>query len=429
LKTYPIGRIAVSAPLIALLLLVGCAAKPVPMAVEADAFQSIIETLSAPQMEGRDAGTDGLVLARTFLVDRLIAAGLEPAFVIDGEPSYTQPFELKIGTDEDGGDVMAPVHNVGAVLPGSGDLAGQVVVVGGHYDHIGYGHIGSRAPDQEGEIHPGADDNASGTAGVILLADYFANQAAAATTNATAEPRRTVLFTCFSGEERGLRGSRYMTAHPEQWAFDNEQVVAMINMDMIGRLRDGDLYLFGDESGEQWRSWVNRANRRVGLDLQWGVRAPGGSDHSPFIASGVPSVFLNTWLHEDYHRPSDTADKINAQGGAQVLTLAALVIDEVATTRDRLDYTEPVRRPRPSLGVAVGNDERGVFLRSVVDDGPMQQAGALADDVILSIDDRPIATIYDFNRFILSADPGDEAEFELLRAGQPVELTIRLGER
>lgn len=401
----------------------GCASRSEPLS--AKAFQSVIEIFCAPEMQGRDAGTKGLELARDEMVSRFKALGLQPAFVIDGKPSYTQPFTLRIGRDAEGEPIEATVYNVGGLLPGSGSLAEQVVVVGAHYDHVGYGNIGSRAKDQRGTIHPGADDNASGTAGVLLLAEH-----AVTSRISTRVDRRAIMFTGFAGEERGLHGSRYMTRNPEQWAFKKDYVAGMINMDMIGRLRNNELYVFTDATGDRWRQWINDANATVGLDLQWDVRPPGGSDHSLFIAIGIPSIFLNTWLHDDYHTPRDTPDKINARGGAKILALVANLLNQTATSQDRLTFVPPKPRPpHPFLGAMLGEHERGTLVQSLSEKGPLEKAGFKEGDILLTIADRPARTSGQVRNYLARAQPGDEVAVVFLRDGEQMTLTVRLGVR
>lgn len=410
--------------------LVGCGSRgivkdPVYTGLNAASFQRIIEDLCDPQMQGRDAGTEGIDLARDYLVERFERAGLEPGFVIDGKPSYVQPFEIRVGLDADQKVINATIENVGAVLPGVGELADEVVVIGGHYDHVGFGDIGSRDKSRKGEIHVGADDNASGTAGVVLLARYFAlmDQADPDT------PRRTILFTGFAGEERGLLGSRYMTKHPEQWPFELGQVVGMINMDMVGRLRGDELYVFTDQTGKQWRDWTEQANEPVGLKLQWDVRPPGGSDHTLFINVGVPAVFFNTWLHPDYHTPDDTPDKINAAGGEKILEMVANLLNKAATEPERLVFVEPVPMPRPFLGAELVEPAKGQLVKSLADDGPMQKAGVKPGDLLTAIDGNPITSRSDLRMHLLKAKPGQVVVLSLIRDNKEIEIKVELGNR
>ena len=406
---------------------VGCAPKPYKPgpALNASAFMQVVETLTAPEMQGRDAGGEGIDLARDFMVDRFKSIGLEPAFVIDGEPSFTQPLTLRTGKDDQDNVIEASVENVGALLPGSGSLKDQVIVIGGHYDHIGYGHYGSRSPEHKGHLHPGADDNASGTAGVLLLAKHFAMQH-----HNDGRPRRTIFFTGFAAEERGLIGSRFMVRNPDQWAFDAKQVSGMINLDMIGRLRGDDLYIFTDTTGKQWRDWIKDANEDVGLDLKWDVRPPGGSDHSMFISVGIPAVFFNTWLHDDYHTPRDTADKINGEGGAAVVQVVANLVERAVTDPERIAFVAPKpRAPRPYLGVMLGSAETGVLMQDILEDGPLDKGGAKNGDVLLSIDGKAMNSPGDVRAFLAKAKAGTEVKVQIKRGEETMDLTVLLGIR
>lgn len=423
-------RLPVLPLLFSLLLLglfVGCQAKPYTPgpAINPSAFMQVVQTLTHPDMEGRDAGTKGIDLARDFIVDRFKSLGLEPAFVIDGKPSFTQPLMVRTGRDEQGEPIKSPVENVGALLPGQGALANEVIVIGAHYDHIGYGHYASRDPNGAGHLHPGADDNASGTAGVLLLARHFAMQK-----RLDGLPRRTIFFTGFAAEERGLIGSSYMVNHPDQWVFDHEQISGMINMDMIGRLREQELYIFTDATGKQWRPWINTANEAIGLDIQWDVGPPGGSDHIVFIRAGIPAVFFNTWLHEDLHTPRDTADKINGRGGARVVQVVANLLEQSIQSPERITFVAPKPGPpRAYLGAMLSRTEDGVAIDDVAEDGPMDKAGVMAGDVLLMIDGQAMKNPGDVRGFLGKAKAGTEAKLTIKRGEEMLELTITLGLR
>lgn len=388
-------------------------------------FLRTVVTLCDAEMEGRDAGSAGIDQARDFLIERFRRAGLKPGFVIEGRPSYAQPFEVQIGKASDGKPIMATVENVGAILPGVGDLAEEVVVVGAHYDHVGYGRVGLRAKENRGVLHPGADDNASGTAAVVLIARQFAEQVV----EEPDMPRRTILFTCFAGEERGLRGSRYMTAHPEQWPFEPRQVSGMLNMDMVGRVRNGEIYLFTDQTGKQWRDWTNEANETVGLSLQWDVHAPGGSDHIPFIKIGIPAIFFNSWLHADYHTPRDTPDKVNILDAVRVAKLVAALTKRAASDPQRLAFAELKPRPRPHLGAKLANSEDGVKIQKVAEQSPMRNAGVKDGDILVSIDGMRLTSTSEVRLFLLKKNLGDQMQVELRRGEETLHLTVKLGVR
>lgn len=226
---------------------------------------------------------------------------------------------------------VAKVANVGGYVPGHGKLADQVVIVGAHYDHLGHGEIGSRSRNRV--VHPGADDNASGTAGVLTLArrwqTFVRNDARGF---AGPRPRRAVLFVLFTAEERGLLGSRYMTQHDDELpiSLSLDRTVAMLNLDMIGRLRGDTLYVFGTGSGREWDALLEEANRPPGLEFSRIAAGVGASDHTMFYLRKIPVLHFFTGLHNDYHRPSDTADKVNVDGAVRVLDLVEALLHRVA---------------------------------------------------------------------------------------------------
>ncbi len=392
----------------------------------AEVFKEIVATLCEDVMEGRDAGTRGIDIARDYLVYQYAKAGLEPGFVVDGRWSYTQEFQLAIGRDAEGNVINAPISNIGGILPGVGELAGEVVIIGAHYDHIGYGDIGSRAPARRGEIHPGADDNASGTAGLVILARRLANYARAHPDT----PRRTILFTSFAGEERGLHGSRFETENAESWPFDIEDISGMINMDMIGRLRER-LIVYTAETGEQWADWINQANTDNGSPIVVSMEtdAPGGSDHTSFIRVGVPAVFFFTGLHAEYHTPDDTPEKLNNEGAAQVLELVGDVLIRTATDPEKVTFVTPPLRP--FMGVRPGDaaEGGGLVISRVFGNSPAATAGMESGDVLLRFGDRAIDSPRDLSVALRESEAGQEVVLLVLRDGEEVELTIELGGR
>lgn len=238
-----------------------------------------------------------------------------------------------------------PAHNVVAVLPGKGSLADRFVFVGAHYDHLGFGEFGSLAnrgrradrdkadkPDPERQIHPGADDNASGAAGVMLLAQRFARWAKQQPDSDTpGNARRSTVFVTFSGEERGLLGSKHLVAHFADLGIERDAVDAMVNFDMIGRLRDSRLEVHALETSKDWRKLLDDANREAGLSIVPQFDSPGLTDSHNFKLAKIPAIHFYTGMHSDYHRPSDTADKINALGAIRVLDLAESLIRRLAT--------------------------------------------------------------------------------------------------
>ena len=228
--------------------------------------------------------------------------------------SRSQSVEVRENVDVE--RVVKTVHNVVGYLPGETD---EYLIIGAHYDHLGLGGQFSLAPSLAGTVHPGADDNASGTAGVIELAQHF---------SALPKPKRGILFMTFAGEELGLLGSGYYANHPE---LPLDKAVTMINMDMIGRVRDGKLYVGGAGTGTTLRKDLDARHAPFSaLHVDYSDNSGyGSSDHTSFTAKQVPVLFFFSGLHGDYHKPSDTWDKIDANAAVEVLQLVADVADRI----------------------------------------------------------------------------------------------------
>lgn len=233
--------------------------------------------------------------------------------------AFAGDLSVELRTDVDAETRIA--SNVIAWLPG---YTSEYVIVGAHYDHLGLGEQYSLAANTTGVIHPGADDNASGTSGVLAVARLLAEQPKA---------RRGVLFVTFAGEEIGLLGSTWLTSHP---VLPLRDAIAMLNMDMIGRLRDNTLTVGGTQSGEGLRATVEAAAKRFPLVLQMdGQALYGSSDHTAFTSHGVPALFFFTGLHADYHRPADTVEKVDARNTALVTDLVAAVTAFLTASPER----------------------------------------------------------------------------------------------
>ncbi len=333
----------------------------------------------------------------------------------------------------------AMVHNVAGVLRGRGALADEVVVVGAHYDHLGYGEIGSLAKGQDkGRIHPGADDNASGVAAVVLLAERFISLQRPADAGG---PRRTLLFIAFSGEERGLLGSSYTLNNLDQLGVEQEQIVAMVNFDMIGRMRGRKLYAMGLGTGDGFEQLLDRANEPLGLNLRNDAQSFGGSDHASFQFREVPAVHLFTGSHSDYHRPSDTVDKVNAEGGVLAVALAERVIEMLDTQPERMAFVAPpggashgaVHGSGAYLGVmpdysSLDGDE-GCMLAGTVPNGPAKAAGLQSGDTILTWNGKPVRNVRGLMTRLGEDKPGDEVVLQVRRDGKLIKLTVTLGRR
>jgi hypothetical protein len=326
--------------------------------------------------------------------------------------------EVSLGVDLLAVDVRTA--NVIGVVPGRDPArAAEAVVVGAHYDHLGR---------SDGTVYPGADDNASGTAVVLELARALATAGGAP---------RTLVFALFSGEEMGLRGSRHYVGNP---TVPIERTVAMINLDMVGRLGDRPLNVGGVGTGSGLETAVEDAGRQLGTALA-DREAPGGaSDHAPFYGAGVPVLFFHTGAHPDYHRATDTADKIDADGLARVAAVSARVIEDVAG-RARPTYVAlppPARSPgAPAprgvafLGVSPARAglSDGVWLGTVVPDSAAARAGMREGDIIVRLGEVPVRSFEELRAALRVRRPGDPVQVVYLRDGEDRTVQAVLGER
>jgi len=247
-----------------------------------------------------------------------------------------QPAILPLGNGQLCGDVqLATAHtdvaNVGAILPGSGTLGEQVVTVGAHYDHLGYGEFGKSTATST--IHPGADDNASGVGGMLLLARRLV--ARYSRTNAD---RRTILFVAFTAEERGMLGSKYLVQNLRDADLTADRIVAMINLDMIGRVRKKQLYVLGVGSARRWQQIIRPAIRNAGLRIRTDRSAIGPSDQASFVEHNIPAIHFYSGMHDDHHRRTDTADKINVPDAIAVVDGIDTVIQALCTDPQPLKF-------------------------------------------------------------------------------------------
>ena len=319
----------------------------------------------------------------------------------------------------------ATAANVLALLPGSDPAVGhEVVVVGAHYDHLGWGGPGrnSLAPDVRA-IHNGADDNASGTAGLLEIARLLAAR----------PPARAVLFAAFSGEERGLLGSSHLVQHlpvPREW------LVGMLNLDMIGRPKKGPgLTLGGFGTAKEWPELVGRLNANRRLKIATNKGGFGASDHSSFYAADVPVLFFFTGAHEDYHRPSDDTGKIAFPAMATVVQFAADTTRTIADLPERPTFQKVADegvgerrgfKVRTGVIPEYGWEGQGVMLSGVRGGSPADKAGIQAGDVIVRFGARDTRNIYDYMYALGDHKPGEEVVVTVKRGKETVELKVTL---
>lgn len=325
-------------------------------------------------------------------------------------------------------------RNVIGVLPGRGPLADQTVVIGAHYDHVGMGGPGSLAPGTVA-IHHGADDNASGTSVMLASVDRITQMLA------TSESHRRVVFIAFTGEERGLLGSQYYVKNPR---FPLESTVAMINLDMVGRLRDNDLTVYGTGTSPGFDEQIERLNRQTGFSLFKVASGYGPSDHQSFYERKIPVLFFFTGLHADYHRPSDTADKINFSGMARITDLTSSLAHELATAAAPPAYATTDRdvkirqQTRAYLGVTLreGASADGqavipdsVFVTGISPNSPAEAAGVRVGDRLLKLDDVEVRQVAEVIEMVSLREADVPLRLKLERAGEQLELTAILKNR
>jgi hypothetical protein len=359
---------------------------------------------------------------------------IEAAIDKDLHPqSFALPTTLHLEVDIDIRREVKTVHNVGAYLPGE---TSEYVIVGAHYDHLGLGEQFSMAPSLAGTVHPGADDNASGTAGVMELAHWFSE-----------EPKhaRGILFLTFAGEELGLLGSNYYANHP---LLPLQQAVAMINMDMIGRVRDRKVYVGGVGTGTTFAELLKEVGPRHDFETDVTERTGyGSSDHTSFTAKQVPVLFFFSGLHADYHKPSDTWDKIDAPSAVRLLGLVADVMDHLRDAPGRPEFvrvaeTQPPPDPAsPHTGKVSGYGPdfgsipdftelpNGVRFADIRPGSPAAKAGLRAGDILTEFDGKRIQNLYDFTYALRAKRPGQEVLVKVLRGDQTIEAKVLLTER
>ncbi len=320
-------------------------------------------------------------------------------------------------------------RNVLALLPPSGPPErAEYVVIGAHYDHLGFGETGAmKRQGEEGKIHPGADDNASGSAAVLELAASFAEERKAK----PQEFRRGIIFALWSGEEIGLIGSSYFVEHPPV-ALSN--VAAYVNFDMAGRLRENKLSLQGVGSSNAWRRLIEKRNVAAGFNLALQEDPYLPTDVTAFYPKGVPVLNFFTGGHDDYHRPTDTADKLDYDGLERITKLARGLVVDLVKGEERPDYVKVQEREktasRETLRVFLGTipdyttEVVGVKLAGIRGGSPAEKAGLKAGDVIVEFGGQKVSNIYDYTYALDAAKIGEPVDIIVMRDGQRVKITV-----
>lgn len=340
-------------------------------------------------------------------------------------------FTLKLSVDVE--RKQATVKNVAAYLPGKTD---EYVVIGAHYDHLGLGDQSSLAPDKVGQVHHGADDNASGTAGLIELGRRFSAQE---------RGERGLLFLAFAGEEIGLLGSRHWVENPTKPLDD---AVAMLNMDMIGRISKNKVYVGGVGTAERFEPLVREAAKASSFEVDFSQSGYSASDHTSFTAKRIPVLFFFSGLHGDYHKPSDTWDKINSKQAVELLDIVAKIAVDLRQGDERPQFSQAAEESaNPHGGTAPsgsGGGGYGPYFGSIPDfaevpngvrfadirpDSPADKGGIQAGDILTGWNDRQIQNLYDFTYALRDSKVGEVVTVKLQRDGEPVEAKVTLEQR
>ena len=396
---------------------------------EAYTLLADVRYLASDELAGRSIGSAGADSAAEYIARRFAAAGLQPS-----SQGWFQQF--KVSRDA---PAVAQLHlgevtgrNVIGVLPGRDPaLRNEIVIVGAHYDHLGMGGAGSGAldPDVTNQVHNGADDNASGAAALIHIASRLALQ----------PPARTVVFIAFSGEELGLLGSAWYVKNP---LYPLSATLAMVNMDMVGRLKNRRLVIYGVETAREFPALLDSLNWYAGFDLKKQGDGYGPSDQSSFYSAKRPVLHVFTDLHEDYHRTSDDWNKINADGLTRVADYTGSIVRALADRTGPLTFVESAP-PNPHAG-AVATPGYGAYLGTIPDmtenpggvritgvraGSPAEKAGLFTGDILVRIGAMPIPDLQAMTDALRSHKAGDTVEIEYIRDGTRKTVSVTFGTR
>jgi len=315
-------------------------------------------------------------------------------------------------------------RNVCALLrAGAPDALDEVIVVGAHHDHLGRGAPGTlaRTPEERREIHNGADDNASGTTGLLEIARGLST--------CRGRLRRSVLFLTFTGEERGLLGSLHWVEHP---TLPLARVAAMVNMDMIGRLDGRKLFVGGVGTSPAFRPILEEGKVAAGLDVVYGDGGRAPSDNTSFYAKGIPVLFFFTGLHDDYHRPSDDIERIDLPAMAKVAWYASRTAFALANVADRPVFVRADRGgsgpPRVVLGISAGVDAAGVKIEGLAPGGAAEAAGLQPGDVIVAIGGEPTPDLGALGALLRKRQVGERTVVRVMREGAARDVEVTLGQ-
>ena len=396
----------------------------------AERMMGHITYLASEELEGRGLGYKGLEKAAHYIANSFKKAGLVPG----GDNSYFQSWEAEVGKEKR----KATMRNVIGVLPGKDpQFEGQSVILCAHYDHLGLGWPDVHKGD-EGKIHFGADDNASGVAVMLELAHVLGK---------SLKPERSIVFIAFTGEESGLLGSRYYVDKLKRESPDRlKKIMAVVNLDTVGRLKEGSkLMVIGGSSAREWRFIFMGIGYTVGIDTQLVTQELDASDQVNFIREGIPGIQLFSGPHTDYHRPTDTADKIEAAGLVKVAAVAKEAVVYLSERKEPMTVEGtaspskaggPVSTP-PSSGRRVRTGimpdfafpGKGMKIGAVSPGSPAAKAGLKKDDVIIKVGETEVSNLREYSDVLKSHKPGDTVPFVYLRESGEYSTRVTLTAR
>ena len=395
-----------------------------------DEMRQTVAYLASQELGGRYPGTAGDSLASAYIVDQLRSLKLKPVIKVKHEQGYYQDFNFTKHEQE------IKTHNILAVLPGKDKhLKHEYIVVGSHYDHLGMGGqgSGSRRPDTLA-VHPGADDNASGDAVVLQLAKYFKQKGSP----------RSIIFAFFGAEEQGLIGSKqfleWMKKEDAQrinLPADKKDIVAMVNLDMVGRMRDSAMSVSGTGTSSAFKAMVEQVAEQNQLNVSCTPDGYGPSDHASFVAAEIPVLFLTTGGHMEYHTPDDMPPTLNYDGLQQTLTFSEALIDRLASLPTTPDYisvpsSNTMKHAKFKVTLGLMPDVMGASripgLRAdiVVAGKPAHQAGIRSGDIIQEIDGKPVKNINEYMERLSELEPDTIIPVKVLRNEEMITFDVHL---
>ena len=394
-----------------------------------DDMRQAVEYLASQELGGRYPGTTGDTLASAYIVSRLRSLKLKPVIKGKKKAGYYHDFTY-------GKDVKRTTHNIIAVLPGKDkQLKNEYIVVGSHYDHLGLGGqgSGSRRPDTVA-VHPGADDNASGDAVVLELAKYLKK----------VRVKRSIIFAFFGAEEQGLIGSKNFLEWMKQGddkrinlPINIKGIVAMVNLDMVGRMRDNAMSVSGTGTSSQFKAMAEAVAEQTKLNISCTPDGYGPSDHASFVAQDIPLLFLTTGGHMEYHTPDDVPSTLNYDGMQQTLDFSQELITRLANMPETPDYisvpsSNTMRHANFKVTLGLMPDVMGASripgLRAdiVVAGKPAHTAGIRSGDIIQEIDGKPVKNMDDYMQRLSELEPDTTIPVKVLRNEEILTFQVHL---